>query len=54
MAHTVLFRGAISVYSIQHFQHTRTQDTEKFICHWSLDIFHWPFPNIGYWSLLSG
>ena len=25
MAHTVLFRGAISVYSFRHFQHTRRQ-----------------------------
>ena len=39
MAHTVLFRGAISVYSFRHFQHTRAQRVIS-ICHLSLIIFH--------------
>lgn len=37
MAHTVLFRGAISVYSFRHFQHTRHRDHKVLIlliiCH---------------------
>jgi len=55
MAHSVLFRGAISVYSIRHFQHTRHEEHKAhhsfFIGHLAIVIGHFHLASITNWLL---